>query len=82
LQRPCRVNRAVIEEAYAPRVQEFQIEYAEGDQWIPCFKGSRIGEHAEFRFSEVMAQRFRLNILKATEGPTIGEFQLFGREQK
>lgn len=82
LGQPCVVNRAVIEEAYAPRVQEFQIEYAEGDQWVTCFKGTTIGERNEFRFPAVTGQRFRLNILKATEGPTIWEFQLFGSDKK
>ncbi|HOA50789.1 MAG: alpha-L-fucosidase [Thermogutta sp.] len=82
LERPCVVDRAVIEEAFAPRVQEFQIECAQGDEWVPCFKGTTIGERGEFRFRAVTGQRFRLNILKATEGPTIWEFQLFGSEKK
>ncbi|MGQ9760462.1 MAG: alpha-L-fucosidase [Thermogutta sp.] len=82
LGRPCTIDRAVIEEAYAPRIQEFQIEVARGEEWVPCFHGKTVGERAEFRFSPVTGQRFRLNILKASEGPTIWEFQLFGSEQK
>jgi len=74
------VNRAVIEEAYAPRVRKFQIEYHDGKDWVPCFQGTTIGERGEFRFPAVTAQRFRLNILDASEGPTIWEFQLFSEK--
>lgn len=75
----CTVDRAIIREAYAPRVQQFQIEYRDGERWVPCFQGTTIGEQAEFRFPPVTARQFRLNILKASEGPTLWEVQLFGR---
>lgn len=77
---PMAISRAVIEEAYAPRVRKFQIEYHDGKDWVPCFQGTRVGERGEFRFPAVTAQRFRLNILEASEGPTIWEFQLFSEK--
>lgn len=77
LGQPTAVDRAVISEAYAPRVKKFRIEYHDGKDWAACLEGEQIGERAEFRFSPVTAQRFRVNILEASEGPTIWEFQLY-----
>jgi len=74
-----RVSAAWISESYAGRVQAFTIDYLSGDQWLPCCKGTTLGDDFEVVFDAVNARRFRLNITSATEGPTIAEFQLFGR---
>jgi alpha-L-fucosidase len=70
-------NRAVIDEHQFERTQEFVIEYKDGDSWKPIARGTRIGEHLELKFAPVKARVVRLSILKATEVPTIWEFQLF-----
>ena len=74
---PQTVDRAMISESYAYRVEKFELEAKEGDQWNTFARGSRIGEGCMVKFDPVTAQSIRLNILEASEGPTIWEFQLF-----
>ena len=73
---PRTIDRAAISE-YAPRIQQFELQTREGDAWKTFFKGTRVREDGLIRFEPVTAQVVRLNILKASEGPTIWEFQLF-----
>jgi alpha-L-fucosidase len=73
---PVTIDRAIIYEAYGQRVREFELQYKPDDQWQTFARGQTIGEHLEMKFEPVTAQVVRLNILKATEGPTILEFQL------
>jgi alpha-L-fucosidase len=74
---PTVVGRAVIKELAYPRTQQFAIEYKDGDAWKPVVTGSRLEGEKAFTFAPVVARQFRLNILKASEVPTIEEFQLF-----
>jgi alpha-L-fucosidase len=69
-------NRARISEEY-DRVQEFELQYKDGDQWKTFARGTKIGSDYSSQFESVTARYVRLNILKATDGPTIWEFQLF-----
>jgi alpha-L-fucosidase len=71
------IDRAVIMELTHPRTQEFAIEYKAGDQWKALHHGTTIAGAQEYRFTPVTARYVRLNILKASEVPTIQEFQLF-----
>jgi alpha-L-fucosidase len=73
---PQTIDRATIREAYAHRVAKFELQAKEGDGWATFAQGGRIGEELTIRFQPVTAQVIRLNILQATEGPTIWEFQL------
>ncbi|MCY2996189.1 MAG: discoidin domain-containing protein [Planctomycetota bacterium] len=77
---PTPVNRAVIKELEFPRTEQFAIEYKDGDTWKPLVTGTAIAGAKSFDFPPVTAQHFRLNILQASEVPTIEEFQL--REAK
>ena len=79
---PTDIVRAVILEAYSPRVRRFELQYADGKQWKPIARGTTIGKRKEVAFEPVRARRVRLNILDATEGPTIWEFRLFGPSAK
>ena len=74
---PTPVSRAVIKELEFPRTQQFAIEYKDGDTWKSLVTGTTIAEAKSFDFPPVTARYFRLNILKASEVPTIEEFQLF-----
>jgi alpha-L-fucosidase len=77
LGKPTAFNRVIIHEACPPaRIQKFQLERLEGDAWKPFFEGTTVGEKGEFKFETVTAQQVRLNILEATEGPTIWEFRI------
>ncbi|MCX5676048.1 MAG: alpha-L-fucosidase [Planctomycetota bacterium] len=73
---PQTIDRAALSE-FAPRIQEFVIEYQKDGQWQAAARGKRAGEDFEMKFTPVTAQVWRLNILKASDGPTIWEFQLF-----
>jgi len=79
LGKPRRVSAAWISEAYGNRVQEFTIDYLDGTEWKTRAKGTILGKDVELDFEPVRARRFRLNISRATEGPTIWEFRLFDR---
>ena len=59
------------------RVEAFELQ-AQDDagEWKTFFKGKQIGPRWKTEFSPITAQRVRLNILKASEGPTLCEFQL------
>ena len=79
LGRPQTVGRVVIEQAYPElkRVKEFAIEYWNDDQWKACYTGEDLGATLDATFAPVTAQRVRLNITEAIDGPTIWEFQLY-----
>jgi len=82
---PMRVGHAVIKELAYPRTQEFVVEYKDGEAWKPVITGTTIAGEKEFDFAPVTARQFRLHILKASEVPTIEEFELFppaGKELK
>jgi alpha-L-fucosidase len=74
--KPVTAGRARISEACGQRVQQYELQVQRGDQWETFYRGKTIGPEAEIAFSTVTGQVFRLSILKATEGPTIWEFQL------
>jgi alpha-L-fucosidase len=69
-------GRVAISEAFA-RVQSFQLQWFDGSAWQTFWTGTTIGNQWSQSFAPVTAQRVRLNILDASEGPTIWEFQLF-----
>ena len=71
------VSRVLIDEAYAGRVRKFELQAKQGDAWQTIFTGETIGRHFTHTFPSITAQQLRLNILDASEGPTITEFQVF-----
>jgi alpha-L-fucosidase len=79
LGQPQTFSRAVIKQAFPElhRVRKFAIEYWTDGQWKPCYEGENLGAKLTAKFAPTTAQRVRLNITQATEGPTIWEFALF-----
>jgi alpha-L-fucosidase len=79
LGKPTTFSRATIKQAYPElkRIRKFAIEYWQDEQWKPCYRGENLGAKLIAKFEPVTAQRVRLNISEATDGPTIWEFQLF-----
>jgi alpha-L-fucosidase len=67
----------LIDEAYAGRVKKFEVQYEQNGAWQTLFADISIGADYQHKFTPVTAQKVRLNILEATDGPTINEFQLF-----
>jgi alpha-L-fucosidase len=72
---PQTIRSVTISEAYG-RVQKFEFQYRDGADWKTIFSGTTIGEQFQQKFAPVTAREFRLNILDATEGPTINEIEL------
>jgi alpha-L-fucosidase len=79
LGKPTTFRRAVIKHAYPElkRVRAFAIECWREEGWRPFHRGENLGATLSVRFDPITAQRVRLNITEATDGPTIWEFQLF-----
>ena len=73
LGKPTRVDSVSINEAIAPRVRKFEFQYRDGGEWKTLFAGEEIGAHFSRSFEPVTAREVRLNILDASEGPTIHE---------
>lgn len=74
---PTTVNRLAVDE-WAPRIRAFELQYrdTEDQPWKTALSGSTVGSHLAASFPEVTARYVRLNILDATEGPTINEFSV------
>jgi alpha-L-fucosidase len=79
LGKPLAIGRGVIEQAFPElqRVRKFAIEYWQDGRWQACYHGENLGATLDATFPPVTAQRVRLNITEATDGPTIWEFELY-----
>ncbi len=74
---PTTFDRVMIDEAYEGRIRSFELECGDGQTWQTVLRGGTVGRHFKGKFDPVSARYVRLNIVEATEGPTIWEFQLF-----
>ena len=77
LGKPSIVRRAIILEGRFDRVRKFELQYQAGSDWKTIVAGTSPGQYKELKFPPVEARCFRLNILEATNVPTIYEVQLF-----
>jgi len=75
MEKPVTFNRVRISEAY-DRVRKFELQSKDNGQWNTFAHGTKIGSEYVKDFEPVTSEQVRLNILDATEGPTIWEFQL------
>ncbi len=77
--KPTTFNRATIKQAYPElrRIRKFAIEYWHDERWVTCYTGENMGAKLAATFPPATAQRARLNITEAADGPTICEFHLF-----
>ena len=69
-------NGISIEEALAghsSRVTKFELQKKDGSSWTTFHSGNALGAHFKASFDPVTTTAFRLNILDASEGPTISE---------
>ncbi len=78
LGRPVEIGSAAIRECvdWGSRVRRFELQVKEGESWKTVLQGGAIGADFREEFSPVTARCVRLNILEASEGPTIWEFEL------
>ena len=58
-------------------MQSFQLQWFDGTVWQTFWSGTTLGANWSQTFPPVTAQLVRLNILNASVGPTIWEFQLY-----
>ena len=68
-----------IEEAYSghsSRVKSFELQKRDGNEWVTFHTGKELGAHFNASFAPVTTRAIRLNILDASDGPTISEIQL------
>ncbi len=78
LGQPATFDAVEIDEVY-DRVRSFELQYQDGQQWKTFYRGTTLGKRFSAKFDPVTARRVRLNVLDATDGPTIAEFQLLHR---
>jgi len=76
LGKPHTIRRVTIREAYAGRIQKFEFQYREGGKWRTIFSGTTLGEQFDKTFEPITAREFRLNVIAASEGPSINEIEL------
>ena len=75
---PTAFDQVMIDEAYEGRIRRFELEAGDdGQTWKTVLRGGTVGRDYRGTFEPVSARYVRLNILSASEGPTIWEFQLF-----
>lgn len=80
LHKECEVSRVMLSDAPYGRTQAFDLEaQIDGGEWKKIAEGTTIGEGLNLSFPPVKARLFRLNIRRASDTPTLAEFQLFGK---
>jgi len=73
---PKTFGRILVLEAPWNRVRKFQLQVRDGEAWKTFHEGTTLGDFS-LKFPPVTARHFRLNILDATDVPTIWEVHLY-----
>ena len=71
------IGRLWVNEATWDRIRRFELQIQKNGQWQTIHTGTTIGADFTAKFDPVTAQHVRLNILEASDVPTIWEVQLF-----
>jgi hypothetical protein len=80
LGQPMEVSRVVVQENSYPRVTRFAFEaQLADDSWKALATGTTLGEDKELTFAPEKARVFRLNILDASDAPTVDEVLLYAK---
>ena len=77
--KPTTFNGIEIDEAFAhpkSRVLKFELQQKDGEKWVAFHQGSALGEKFKATFAPVTASAIRLNVLDASDGPTLSEIRL------
>jgi len=59
------------------RIENFMLEYKDGNSWKPLAEGTTVGYKRLIRFKEVTAKEVRLRILSSRLNPALSEFGLY-----
>ncbi|MCX5770781.1 MAG: alpha-L-fucosidase [Candidatus Hydrogenedentes bacterium] len=78
--KPRLISQVLINEALPNRIQKFEIQQGDGKTWTTFYTGETVGDNGRARFKPLTVSNLRLNILDATEGPSIWEIG-FGEEK-
>jgi alpha-L-fucosidase len=79
LGKPETITRAEIVETHPGRVQRFELQAKDGEEWKTFHAGTNLGANCSLTFAPVTAQFVRLNLPAAAAGPAITEFHLFAK---
>lgn len=75
LTKPKTLHKVTINEDYEGRVKKFEVQYQDGKEWRTIISGTALGKNYAKEFPPITAREMRLNILEASEGPTISEIR-------
>lgn len=75
LPHPITFDVMVIDEAFGPRVRSFLLQQKTEDGWATFYEGTTIGRNWAARFDPVTARELRLEILEASDGPTLRDIR-------
>ena len=76
LGKPRTFQRVWISEGW-DRIRRFELQIRQGEKWVTVHRGTTVGVDYSATLKPVTARHVRLNILEATDVPTIWEVQLF-----
>ncbi len=73
-----KISCALVQQdaSYADRIEAYEFQCEENGAWKTLCSGEKIAAQGRLVFDPVTAKKFRLNITKANEGPTINEIVL------
>ena len=63
--------------AIGQRIENFELEYKEGNEWKQLAKGTTVGYKRLLRFKEITTKEIRLRILSSRLNPTLSELGLY-----
>ena len=75
LPKAAKLTGVEIDEEFAGRVEAFEFQVEADGQWKTVIAGTKLGKFRQ-DFPVVSTSRIRLNITKASEGPTINEIRI------
>ena len=75
--KPMACDRILVMEEPWNRVRKFELQYQDGDTWRTFHTGTTLGTF-RLSFPRITAQKVRLNVLEATDVPTIWEVAWYG----
>lgn len=78
LKKKIEFDHIVLQEyRYGQRIEKFELEYKDGDQWKPLFNGTVIGYKRICKFDPVKAQFIRLTISESRWYPQLSTFEVY-----
>ncbi len=76
LGKPTDVSVVVVDEML-DRISKYEIQVLDGGKMVTVASGDKLGSRKQINFKSVKTQKVRLNILEASEVPTIVEMEVY-----